>query len=141
MFLLAEWSWAAPELPVDNWWFFIAVLVVLIVFIALIARLAAAAGEEIDPAEIDRQMLTAVNDLHTEGELTPEEYRSIKSRLVDRLSEQNQTSDSDDSSAQVVEEKESEGQQQPATEEQSVRMDPESEDEPVSDSPDKQNNS
>ena len=120
--VLADWDWTSPELPVHEWWFFGVVLVLLIISITVVARLATAASEEIDPAEIDRQMLTAVNDLHSEGELTSEEYRSIKGRLVDRLSDQDTSSDSDTSSAQVVGEKENEACDPPATEEHPVRM-------------------
>jgi len=83
----ADWSFKAPELPVDNWWFVGTVLVVLIILIWVVVRLATSATEGIDPAEIDRQMLTAVSELRSQGELTPDEYRSIKGRLVGRLSE------------------------------------------------------
>ena len=123
MLFLAEWDLTSPELPVQEWWFFGVVLVLLIMSIAVVARLATAASEESDPAEIDRQMLTAVRELHTEGELTPEEYRSIKSQLVGRLSVPNDATDCDVSSAQVVGEKETEGRKPPATEEQSGEAD------------------
>lgn len=96
--LLADWTWEAPKLPVDNWWFLGVVLVVLIFSIWLIARLTTTATEDIDPAEADRQMLTAVNELHSQGELTIEEYRSIKGRLVTRLSDKLPSDDSEDSS-------------------------------------------
>ena len=85
--VLAAWEWGIPALPVDNWWVFTIVLIVLVVAIWAIARLTTSVNGDIDPSEIDRQMLTAVSELHSQGELTPEEYRSIKSRLVNRLSE------------------------------------------------------
>ena len=125
MLIFAEWDWTSPELPVQEWWFFGVVLVLLIVFIGVVALLATAAREESDPAEIDRQMLSAVNDLHSEGELTPEEYRSIKGRLVDRLSEQDERSGSNASAAQAAGEKESEGVTPPATEDESARIESE----------------
>lgn len=84
--ILAEWDWTSPELPVDSWWFFAVVLVLLMVFIWAIARLTTRTTDDIDPAEIDRQMLSAVSELRSQGELSPEEFRSIKSRLVERLS-------------------------------------------------------
>ncbi|MEZ6124047.1 MAG: hypothetical protein R3C49_12855 [Planctomycetaceae bacterium] len=74
-----------PPIPYDSWWVLGVVLVLLIVSIWLIARLTTSVTEETDPAEIDRQMLSAVRELHSEGELTPEEFRSIKSQLVQRL--------------------------------------------------------
>ncbi len=95
--LLAEWTWEAPKLPVDSWWFLGVVLVLLVFFIWLIARLTTTVTEEIDPAEIDRQMLTAVSELHSQGELTVEEYRSIKGRLVTRLTDKTPRADSEDS--------------------------------------------
>lgn len=85
MRLLAEWDWTLPDLPVDSWWFFTVVLVLLVVFIWVVARLTTHTTDDIDPAEIDRQMLSAVSELRSQGELTQEEFRSIKSRLVTRL--------------------------------------------------------
>jgi hypothetical protein len=38
-----------------------------------------------DPAAIDYQMLTQLGDLHREGALSEEEYRSIKGRLIKRI--------------------------------------------------------
>lgn len=92
---LAEWQWKLPEWDISeltNSWLALAVgAVVLVIFIWWIARLSTHAAEDIDRAELDRQMLTAVSDLRSQGELTQEEYRSIKGRLVERLA-------SDDSS-------------------------------------------
>ncbi len=114
--VFANWDWASLELPVDNWWFCGFVLVVLIVAIWGVARLTASATEEIDPAEIDRQMLTAVSELRSRGDLTQEEFRSIKSRLVDRLSDLPQATDSDDSSHKEQQEQVDEGQLDQSTE-------------------------
>ena len=83
--ILAEWDWTSPKLPFDEWWFFGVVLVLLVIFIWAVARLLMPTTDDVDPAEVDRQMLTAVNELRTQGELTDEEFRSIKSRLVKRL--------------------------------------------------------
>jgi len=113
---LAQWDWSVPELPVDNWWFCAAVLIVLVVSIWAIARLTASATEDIDPAETDRQMLTAVSELRSQGELTTEEFRSIKSRLVNRLSEQTVAADSDDSSHDERQRQEDEGELGQSTE-------------------------
>jgi len=92
--ILAEWDWTGPKLPFDEWWFFGVVLVVLVVFIWVIARLLMPTTDDVDPAEVDRQMLTAVNELRSQGELTQEEFRSIKSRLVKRLSTETGSKDS-----------------------------------------------
>lgn len=96
--IFGEWNLEIPDLPVDSWLFCTVVLVVLVFFIWVVARLTSSATESIDPAEVDRQMLSAVTDLKSQGELTTEEYRSIKSRLVDRLSDERGTADSADSS-------------------------------------------
>ncbi|HIE95692.1 MAG TPA: hypothetical protein EYQ63_01445 [Fuerstia sp.] len=106
---LAIWDWSSPELPVDSWWFFAVVLFVLIFFIWVVARLTAAATDDTDPAVVDRQMLTAVSELRSRGELTQEEFRSIKSRLVVRLSDETQSNDSVDLSTQDHHQEESKG--------------------------------
>ena len=85
-FLFTE-EWAIP-LPIDSWWFCAVVLIVLVFAIWLIARLTTSVTEDIDPAEADRQMLTAVAELKSRGELSSEEFRSIKGRLVERLSDE-----------------------------------------------------
>lgn len=116
--LLAEWTWKAPELPFDSWWFLGVVLLLLVCLIWVIARLTTTVTDDIDPAEIDRQMLTAVNELHSQGELSEEEYRSIKGRLVTRLSNKPPPSDSEGpegSSQEAQVEQKIEGPQQPAT--------------------------
>lgn len=94
LLMLAEWDIPAIELPVDSWWFFTVVLVLLVLFIWAVTRLTTARTEDIDPAEIDRQMLTAVSELRSRGELTNEEFRSIKGRLVERLTTDPPTDDS-----------------------------------------------
>jgi hypothetical protein len=50
----------------------------MIIGIALIARLVTRATEDSGPADTDRQMLTAINDLNRKGDLSQEEFRSIK---------------------------------------------------------------
>lgn len=80
-----EISKFVPELPIDSWWFFGAVLTVLIVAIALVIRFVSSKTDDIDPVEIDRQMLSSVRELTRTGEITDDEYRSIKGRLVERL--------------------------------------------------------
>jgi hypothetical protein len=77
-----------------NWWPSAIGLVCLVVLIWVIVRLVTRVNEDADPAAIDREMLSAINELHREGDLTPDEYRSIKGQLVRRL----QTPDSSSNS-------------------------------------------
>ena len=81
--------WVLKPIPIvtESWLIFAVVLITLIVFIWLISRLVTRATEDSDPAEVDRQMLTAINDLHRKGDLSGEEFRSIKGQLVERLHE------------------------------------------------------
>jgi len=85
--VLADWGLVPIPVGTDSWVTFTAVLVVLIVFRWVVARLVTQVTEDSDPAETDRQMLTAINDLHRKGDLSQEEFRSIKGQLVDRLQE------------------------------------------------------
>jgi Mg-chelatase subunit ChlI len=107
--IAADWGLSIPELPVDNWWFCAIVLFALMIGIWLVARYVTSVTEESDPAEIDRQMLTAVAELKSRGELTSEEYRSIKSQLVHRLAENPPESDSEDSNSEVQADQENKG--------------------------------
>jgi hypothetical protein len=77
-----------------NWWPTAIGLVCLVVLIWVVVRLVTRVNEDADPAAIDREMLSAINELHREGDLTPDEYRSIKGQLVRRL----QTPDSSSNS-------------------------------------------
>lgn len=72
--------------PLSSWMFFLAGLVGLIVLIWLVVRLIARVNEDSDPAEADRDMLLTLAELRREGDLTQEEFRSIKSRLIQRMS-------------------------------------------------------
>lgn len=73
-------SWGIVPIPIgtDSWLVFSVVLIVMIIVITLITRLVTRATEDSDPAETDRQMLTAINDLNRKGDLSQEEFRSIK---------------------------------------------------------------
>jgi len=117
--LLAEWSWEwnIENFVTENWWWLLAVvLVVMVIVIWWIAQVTSSANDHVDPAELDRQMLTAVSDLHSQGELTHEEYRSIKGRLVGRLKTDLSGSNSNDSSREGQDSKENEGSSTPSTE-------------------------
>ena len=114
--LIAEWNWKVPELPVDNWWFVGIVLVLLMFSIWVVARLTTSVTDDIDPAEIDRQMLTAVSELHSQGELTQDEYRSIKGRLIERLHAEGSSADFEGSSRKMQDGKQSEEELHKTTE-------------------------
>lgn len=94
-----------PELPVDSWWFFGAVLTALVVAIGLIIRFVSSKTDDIDLVEVDRQMLSSVRELTKTGEITDDEYRSIKGRLVERLklSEDEQKSSEDSQTSEEIE--------------------------------------
>lgn len=88
-----------PELPIDSWWFFGSVMTGLVIAIALVIRFVSSKTDDIDPVEIDRQMLSSVRELTRTGEITDDEYRSIKGRLVERLklTEEERKNSSEDS--------------------------------------------
>lgn len=68
-----------------NWWPQAIGVLCLVVLIWLVVRLVARANEDADPAEVDREMLMTMVELHREGDLTQDEYRSIKGQLVRRM--------------------------------------------------------
>lgn len=74
------------QLPNVSWWQFLVAAACLVVVIWVILRLVARVNEDVDPAEADREMLHALNELYREGDLTEDEFRSIKSQIVGRLS-------------------------------------------------------
>lgn len=69
-------------------WQIIGLLVALVVLVGLIIRIRSLFREDEDSTADDHLLLTQISDLHREGDLTEEEYRSIKGRLVQRLDEQ-----------------------------------------------------
>ncbi len=73
------------QLPNVGWWQFLFASACLVVLIWAILRLIARVNEDVDPAEADREMLQRLNELRREGDLTEDEFRSIKSQIVGRL--------------------------------------------------------
>jgi uncharacterized membrane protein len=57
----------------------------ILVLVWLILQLRAWMTADDDPAEGDHELLSSIRELKREGDLTDDEYRSIKSRLIDRL--------------------------------------------------------
>ena len=72
--------------PLVSWWPFLVATVCLVIVIWLVVQLIARVNKDTDPAAADHEMLLALSELHREGDLTVEEFRSIKSQLVHRLS-------------------------------------------------------
>lgn len=70
-----------------SWWPVLVAAVGLILLIWAILHFVARANEGVDPAEADRQMLLAMNELRREGDLSESEFRSIKGQLVSRFNE------------------------------------------------------
>ena len=84
-FLMSKgWS-DLPNWPLRSWLIFLVALVGLFIVIWQVIRLVARVNEDSDPAEADHEMLLVLSELHREGDLTKEEFRSIKGQIVGRL--------------------------------------------------------
>ncbi len=64
---------------------FVGLGILITVSIALTLRIRQRFQGNDDPAEVDHQMLLQIKELRREGDLTDEEFRSIKGRLVERI--------------------------------------------------------
>ncbi len=73
------------QLPDFTWPHFLIAAACLVVVIWSIVRLISRVHEDVDPAETDQDMLSAISELRAEGDLTEDEYRSIKSQLMGRM--------------------------------------------------------
>lgn len=73
------------QLPDFNWWQFLFATMCLVALIWSIVRLISRVHEDVDPAESDQDMLNAISEMRREGDLTEDEYRSIKSQLMGRM--------------------------------------------------------
>ncbi len=82
----ADW-WKLLQ-PMIGWWQVLAAGACLVVLVWGIFRLVSRANEDVDPAEADREMLEAINELRREGDLSESEFRTIKGQLVARLNSQ-----------------------------------------------------
>lgn len=60
-------------------------LVVILAMVWLIVRIRTWYLDREDDAAVDQLMLSEIRDLHRRGDLSEEEYRSIKSEIVQRL--------------------------------------------------------
>jgi hypothetical protein len=74
------------HLPDINWLWMLLAGAGLVVVIWGILRFVSRMNEDVDPAEADKEMLLALHDLRREGDLTEDEFRSIKGQILGRLS-------------------------------------------------------
>lgn len=79
-----DW-WKLLQLPDLSWLPLLIAAACVIVVVWAIVRLVSRVNEDVDPAEADREMLLALNDLRREGDLTEDEFRSIKGQITGRL--------------------------------------------------------
>ena len=79
-----DW-WKLLQLPDISWVPLLIAVACLVVVVWAIVRLVSRVNEDVDPAEADREMLQALNDLRREGDLTEDEFRSIKGQITGRL--------------------------------------------------------
>lgn len=87
--------------PVE-WGWFVGGLAGLAAVLWAFTRFAAWVRDDEDTAATGQMMLTDINELHRGGDLSDEEYRSIKGRLMEQLEESDgsvEVSKSDDNSA------------------------------------------
>lgn len=89
---LAEW------LPI------LAGIVIAIFLIWAIVRFRTWYQDDDDPEAADQQLLARLSELQREGDLTGEEYRSIKGQIIDRMERTKDAHDADSSDATFVSE-------------------------------------
>ena len=80
--------WKMLHLPDVSWLELLGAAACLVVVIWAILRFVSRVNEDVDPAEADKQMLQALIDLRREGQVSEDEFRSIKGQIVGRLNTQ-----------------------------------------------------
>lgn len=80
--------WKMLHLPDVSWLELLGAAACLVVVIWAILRFVSRVNEDVDPAEADKQMLQALMDLRREGQVSEDEFRSIKGQIVSRLNTQ-----------------------------------------------------
>lgn len=81
--VIAEKSF--KELAGQSMWAGVGLVVALVVLAWLVFRLRAWYGEDSDRTGGDHELLTHLRELHREGDVSEEEFRSIKGRLTERM--------------------------------------------------------
>jgi len=74
------------QLPNVSWLQLLIAAACLVIMVWGIVRLVTRVNEDVDPAEADREMLQALDDLRRGGDLTEDEFRLIKGQITSRLS-------------------------------------------------------
>jgi uncharacterized membrane protein len=82
--LLAQRRRYDPFQTLWSWLPLLIAAVVLVLLIWAILRILSKMNEDVDPAEADREMLQALRDLRREGDLSEDEFRSIRGKRNQR---------------------------------------------------------
>jgi uncharacterized membrane protein len=69
----------------ESLWTWIGLIFALALLAWIISRVRAWYREDDDPAGNAREMLSEIREMYVEGDLSEEEFRSIKGRLTERL--------------------------------------------------------
>ncbi len=77
-------------------WSVIGLIVAIVLLVWLVMSVRSWFRDDTDPAADDHELLSQISDLRLQGDLTDDEYRSIKGRLVDKLSQTKEESDGSD---------------------------------------------
>lgn len=91
------WWWRlldGSDVPWYEWVGLVVAIVAIGTGIWLIVQLRSIFGDGDGPAGYNHEMLTQIGELHREGELTEEEYRSIKNQLIQQVDDQPSRQDS-----------------------------------------------
>ena len=88
--------WKLLEGSPEEWAKFAVGLIVIGFLFWLVVRMSGQLRGDATPSASDQFLLTQFRELRQEGDLSEEEYRSIKGRLVDRLSDEESKANSDD---------------------------------------------
>lgn len=74
-------------------WELFGLVLAILVMVWLIMQIRSWWTGDDDPAEGDHELLMSIRELNREGDLTDDEYRNIKGRLVERMRDASGTSE------------------------------------------------
>ena len=69
----------------DSLWWWVGLLFAIVVLTWCVVRLRQWFGDDTDPADGDERMLSEIEEMYHEGDLSEHEYRSIKGRLMEGM--------------------------------------------------------
>ena len=69
----------------DSLWWWVGLLFAIVVLTWTVLRLRQWFQEDSDPADDSRRMLSEIREMYHEGDLSEQEYRSIKGRLIEGM--------------------------------------------------------